>query len=350
MGKEGGRRFQPQFRGKRAVAGVASVLLVPFIASCSAESTPAPLIPIFQPAGPTPPSESLVDMRFYADEYAPILKRNIENKFQTNLITQGEVREAKSGGRLVPGHPDLGPRWSGPTLSMLEEFLPLLPAHFYQTKEDGRKIQITLTNFPSGADCYPFGFDAGKEYCRAEVSYRDFHPNLWKEAFVDLTHELVHVASPTKPLNPDSAPKDWVLTSPWYTKLGSILGNTFDNTRRALYGNVQMKRSLLSNEVTTLEKTYSLDQNLSLDEQKELFYRRLEYGLGYDAGGTGKSLRQRTLPEEFFAVLGEYYVHGKQYFLSMYSEIVPAETAKQLYEFTKSDIFRGREYQAFPTG
>lgn len=57
---------------------------------------------------------------------------------------------------------------------------------------------------------------------------------------------------------------------------------------------------------------------------------------------------QHSIPDEFMAVVSEYYIHGKDYFSKMYREFLPAETTNALYNFVRDDVFQGTEYVEFP--
>lgn len=297
---------------------------------------------------PTTTPEGFVDMRFYRDENAPLLKKAIEDQFNTELMTRGEMWEQTYGGRLIDGHPDLEAKWDTPTLEMLKQYLLLLPQHFYQKKEDGRRIRIVLSTFPSSSDCYPFGFASENDPCEVTVRHEVFNPNNKRDAFRLLAHESIHAVTPASVQNPGAKRPEWAFISPWYDKIDTIMGYRSNDVRQRLYLEVQGKRMLLGSETTDLARDLNIDQNLTKEDEKELFYRRFEYGLGYLPGGRGVSIYKDGSPNEFIAVLGEHYIHGKEFFSRMYGEFFPQEVVEKLYNFVKGDVFRGKEYKSFP--
>lgn len=305
---------------------------------------------VLQPLGCTVPApEDFIDPRVYADQDAILMKKALEKEFATRITTDGERYEQKCGGPfLVDGHPNLRPKWDVPTLSMLKEFLYLVPSHFYQKREDGREIIIVLATYSSEASCYPFGFAAEFGPCTADINHSKFNTSHKKEAFSFLTHELIHTITPAVVINPNAPRTDWESLSPWYDKLKQIMGGDINQIRDRLYNLIQDKRNNLGKNVTDINRRLTLDQDLTEEEHEELFYRRFEYGLGYYPGGKGSKIKERTNPNEFLAVLGEYYIHGKDYFIKLYGELLDTHIAKELYQFVKNDIYRGKEYLAFP--
>lgn len=297
---------------------------------------------------PTTTPEGFIDMRFYRDENAPLLKKVIEDQFNTEIMTRGEMWEQTYGGRLIDGHPDLEAKWDTPTLEMLKQYLLLLPQHFYQKKEDGRRIRIVLSTFPSSSDCYPFGFTSENDPCEITIRHEVFNPNNKRDALRLLAHESIHAVTPASVQNPEAKRPEWIFISPWYDKIDTIMGYRSNDVRQRLYDQVQRKRILLGSEITDLARDLNIDQNLTKEEEKELFYRRLEYGLGYLPGGKGVRMRERGSSNEFIAVLGEHYIHGKEFFFRMYGEFFPQEVVEKLYNFVKDDVFRGKEYESFP--
>lgn len=299
---------------------------------------------------------AVYDRRFVEDDHAANLKQAIERQYNVEIFTRGERYERKERirgreARLVDGHPDLAAKWDVSGLEMLREYLALLPQHFYLPKDDGRKVHIILSHFSDSSSCYPFGFAGEGDPCEVELNHEStFIQDRRKHAFSRLAHELIHVATPARLKDSLAGPFERVYLSPWFDRIDDIFGEEFDLRRRTLYQAIQEKRDPMPSEVVDVRRRFELDQHLTEEEERELFFRRFEYALGYYPGGRGRSEREREKASEFIAVLGEHYLHGREYFFRMYGDFFPEEIIEELYNFVKDDIFKSKEYPVFPIG
>lgn len=209
---------------------------------------------------------------------------------------------------------DLG-RTTGITdgLDIIDETLDMLPDHFYAPNEAGDTPRIRINSYKSS-------------YCPkecAEGKADDLNLNISQgdeEISASLTHELIHRAT--------------IETGVWYG-IYPILGEDFEARRPALLADVETKLSNLD----------GIGRALTPDEQKKkIFYESLKYGvddLKFDGQIT------EYLPIEFVAEVGKNFISGRDEFMANYGEFFPPETVGELYDFAKTEIFHGVEYEEF---
>lgn len=297
-------------------------------------------------ASPVPSAGEALDLRYYENETAWRQKQELERKYGIRILTKGQVWEEKIGGRLVPGHPDLIPKWTTASLNLLDKELEVLPAHFYQKKSDGRQIQVVLGSEDT-ASCYPNGFAMKDDPCTVELTQTEHTTSLRQHSLTRLAHELTHIATPTTIVDDTIPIYQQEKMSPWFSKAESIIGGKLPDVRSNYYQKINENRALLSDQTLALPRVL-LDQLITPEQHEEYFYRRLEYGLGYYNGRMVKTIRTNEDAMEFLGVISEFYLYGKQFFVSVHSKVFALATAEQLYEFLKNDVYRGKEYSAFP--
>ncbi len=319
--------------------------------------TPIPLVfptstPVIEKPIKPLPTEIVFDERFYKDRETYDLKRTIEKKFGVEIFTSGEINEKRfsvdqsGNNRFYPGHPDLAAAvWDSSKLQMLQTFFDLLPDHFHQPrKEDGAKLHVILSTYPDACDCFELNPKRIIiDFRGLSMNYKNFNPEHKKKELERFTHENVHAVTPIIRLS------DTKITSPWFDTIDSILGQRFNDARKIYHERLTKLRGTINPEIRGRNLLYpGLDEDTDLtpEETQELFYSVLDYGLGYDPNGT--SHKDNIDAREFIAVIGEHYIHGKQYFTSMYSKVFDEERANKLYDFVKEDIFQGKEYSKFP--
>lgn len=280
------------------------------------------------------------DARFVENEDAARLKLDIEDNFKVRLMTHGEWDEEAWKTKLIEGHPDLSEKWNNEYLSVLSSYLSNVPPHFIKEKYKNRRLRIIITPYPSmSCECYPDskGNDPDEIFMPPDsMSY-----DLKEEGFYSFAHELIHRITPLDLPDPIDHNKPIVeqLNSPWFEAIDTILGEDFATARFKIHDkiltidpDIKKKRKL------SVKKR----RDLTEEEQKSYFLYKLTYGLGTREDIEG--VERFNFPSEFIAVLGEYYMRGKNYFYSMSELVFPEETVGKLYEFIKTEVFRGKEY------
>jgi len=284
--------------------------------------------------------ETKYDKRFVEGPEAAKLELNIENKFNIRLMTQGQWDEEIWDGRLSEGHPDLEAKWNMENLSLISGYLETLPAHFTKEKYKGKKLRIIITHLPfTDCDCFPD--PKGNDPDEMFISLYLITNSSKEQGFATLAHEFSHRMTPFSLPTPVNKSESLLeqLQSPWFERINAILGEDFKTAR------LKINEKILALD-PDIAKKWKLElrerKELTQEEQKSQFLYRLAYGLG-----TRQELidsEKFNLPTEFIGVLGENYVYGKDYFMSMYKFVLPEEIVGKLYEFTKTEIFKGREY------
>jgi len=262
-----------------------------------------------------------------------LLKEEIERQFNVKIYTLKEIFENSGENYRPEDFPNVPTKWDTERLLLLKRSLASLPAHLYQPSPEGVKVWITL-----GESGYCCGFaSTRKQPYQVQVGVSQFSPDNSTEAFGTLVHELVHLATPLTRREEELPGGHVYPDSPWFKKINSIFGEEFSKINFELWEKVEEKNKILDEKVGP--KRPVPRGILTPDEEERAdFYFHLAYGLS----------PERPIPDEFISVLAEHYVYGKDYFFRRYSEFFPEEKVRNLFNFVKNEIFKGKEYGSLP--
>ena len=254
-----------------------------------------------------------------------ILRAEIENQFGIEVKTYGEVNpspnETATDLEYFPS------AWRVDQLKRLQQFLPVLPEHFYKSPGSVKKlivyggIQSYHCRIGDTEGC-PILYQ-GEPY-KAEqpiiaINYGILEPDGGKSSLEMVSHECTHsiVDNGHEEMHPDA--RTAVIKS-WYAELENILGKRYKGVYDQLFGKIETAKK---------EKTGNREQ--------QWFYIQLAYAFS-----------NPSEPSEFIPILAERYLHGRSDFEKRYSEFFPRSISRALYDFTKDKVFRGKEYNSFP--
>lgn len=259
------------------------------------------------------------------------LKKNIEKEFGVEIINYGQFLERFYGIGTPPRFTD---RWDIDRLSLLEDLLSALPAHFlhadHRSIEENHRISIALSELVS--QCFPdFPTSEDRECHTIKLDSRKLKQELRAEAFLTLVHELVHSIT-----NEEVVSNENHLSSPLFDKVDAILGTPLGDIEEEFERIAQDKMDQLLSGIDreTLLRKIKLTDNLPEEGNRAVFYADFTYGLGNYG--------------EFISVLSEYYIQGKEVFFARYGEFFSEDVIQGLYDFMREHIFRGIEYERLP--
>ena len=283
-------------------------------------------------------------------------REDVENEFGVRLLTARDLFREK--GMSYPENErhwgtglnksDVPQVWTPGQLGVLRASLKALPEHFYKPNSEGLRFGIVLSN----QDCQcGAAYNETKPY-RVELSYNRFRQATKEEDFVVFAHESTHVQTPIRGYTSVYSEVDGktiqIEESPWYDELNRIFGGVDYKHTRALLGERYLSASealyaKLPNRtggIQTKEEWEDMLQKTYTKEEREQFgfYGRLGGILWY---------LYRALPE-FVAFLAENYVKGKPYFNRHIGRLLQPDEFAGVYELTKQEIFKGREYPKHP--
>lgn len=266
---------------------------------------------------------------------ADALKAEIEAQFNIQITTLREV--FAEAGKVYPeqfGYYNRVPRkWDIDRLNLLRECLQQLPSHFYAPDQNGNKLRYVLSYIDGrSADLN----DPDLMLHQIELAHNDFSRGSYKESLDILTHETTHLLTPSKRWRENIQTAHGIFPtireeSPWFDQMFEIFGRDFFNGHggpkfRELTG----KREFLVAKVRTGEFT---DE----DVERIYFLDNLLYGLSNNQN-----------PNEIMAVMGASFLRGQQYFMSGYQEAFSEDQVAQAYNFIKSTVYQGQEYDSYP--
>lgn len=277
-----------------------------------------------------------VGSRLLRRELDNAYKEKIERRFHIQLKTVKEVTDESKEYSSV--------HWNSRTLDFMEKSLSQLPPHLYQSDAKGRPTTIILdesggTLCRCGKSTYPHAIEIGIGSKSIDVQ-RDF-----SKYFGFLAHEFTHLLTLDYDPNTDrfSLRKN-------YDKIDEILGVKFPEVRPKLLEQVGVKlRPLMKFPPPVGFKVpiiFIAPRDDLTKSQLEAFdfYNEFNQVLVNYTAIKEKRPESEIGPEEFIGGLGGHYVRGKGYFFKYYSEFFDPGTVERLYNFTRDDIYRGKEY------
>lgn len=231
-------------------------------------------------------------------------KKEVEEKFGVKLVTLKEFY-AQNPHKIPKQRAGFGPKesWDLSYLKLAEEVLNILPSHFYQPDETGKRLTIILSNRSHLGD---------KEDNSLFLDGKFFRPDDRHRALQALAHELIHSITPVEISFDPTINKQ----SAWFDKIYQILGGAYSQPPEALSAQL-------------LEQAGQSNVKLA---NPDTLLGRMNYAINWD------------YPNELVAILGEFYLLGKDYFVESLDPYIGQEQREELYRFIKEEVFRGREY------
>jgi len=235
-------------------------------------------------------------------------RRIIERKFPVKLYSQ---KEFDSDSRSNPDDPL---PWTQGQLSMMEEFLELVPSHMIVPREGSKKLRYINADLGDshsdhiiGGECCAQKTPNGYAMDVITFNSKSFVPGAKDRSKKTFVHEHAHRITPWNKIDDDIFNKEEEI---WMDALGDI----FHEPSREKINEVLQKHAPRA-------KT-----NAARSEDHFSF----AYGL--------KNV------EEFIAVMAQNYPSGRSFFIRMYSPYFGKAGSEQLLEFTTDIIFRGKKY------
>lgn len=294
----------------------------------------------------TPTIDMSRKMRENPPRFGPIdslTRKNVEQQFGIKTRTVKEicqqagvtdyanfVKENYPSAKLHPGSPP--EEWTNEQLALSGDYLRALPPHFLLPDPDGKPLIVTnlgairIDQTCHTTTCLPS--DEEKEASTMQpFVLRESHiqvtldPRVKGKGFEAITHEFIHRMDPHRIEQPDGSVLN--KNSPWFTQMNKILGGDFSS----------LSAQYLQRLTPAMKRSKDLNNPNVL-----FFFQSIYYGLSSNP----------YFPTEFIPVLGQHYVHGKDFFTKMYTRIFPEGIAENLYDFVKQDIFKDFEYEHFP--
>lgn len=272
-----------------------------------------------------------------------VFKEQIEKRFNIEIRTIKEVFEASRKPYPEDNFKDIPTEWDIERLKMLENYMELLPKHFYVPNIYGGPplpLRIILGQYSTiGERSSVMGYTPYYPYS-IELDYKRFKPEDPKLSLIDLTHELTHIHTPIisrrieKYEQPGGITGEKVVEeSPWADAVERIVGRNYEDFYPIFTERLKEKGYMFASGFNKgWVKNPSAPQKSTKEEDD--FANHFGYGLGH-----GRE-------KEFIAVLAQSYIQGRDYFLRMYGGYLGDTIAMGLYEFNKNEIFRGQEYDS----
>lgn len=227
-----------------------------------------------------------------------------------------------------------------PTLFLIDACLGVLPDDMYQPDPSGKPLKITYLGeiieegqFCQSSTCEPEdneravsegdAFEGTQSHIQVGLS--PSNPRISLEA---VAHELTHRRQPKPEFDPIT--KEVLVAPYWFTEIDEILGGEFRFVVPEIAIQVRQRFDEVKDQPTPTMEEYD----------RWYFYRDLLYGL----------IKNTIIPNEFCAVLGQKYLHGKDTFLRRFTEFFSQDVSEKLYDFTHRNIYPTREYLLFPFG
>lgn len=204
-------------------------------------------------------------------------------------------------------------RWDYERAAMVEKFYGFLPKFFHEPDGNGNPLVLTLTNFAEGINAAGV-YMTGSPLNLLRLDYDAFSPQNEKYAFEVLTHESIHH-----------------MQDLGYSRLDQQIPMIFQKDIR----------EFCRDTIATLD-TIPISQN----QDEEYLFSLLLFGVQHVVGQTN-SKEPRSDTSELEAILGQYYIRGREKFVTTLSKIY-GEKANDLYAYMRDSIFGGEEYSVFP--
>lgn len=258
-----------------------------------------------------------------------VFAQEAETDYIKLLTSQIEARR----GIELAGFPSL------PALFLIDACLGVLPDDMYQPGSNGKPLKITYlgevieegqvcpssTCDPEDNERAVFEGDAFEgTQSHIQIGLSPANPRMSLE---EVAHELTHIRQP-KPIF-DPITKGVLVAPYWFAEIDEILGGEFRFAVREIAPQVSQRFDEVNSQPTPTWEEYD----------RWYFYRDLIYGL-----------TKNIIPNEFCAVLGAKYLHGREVFLRRFSEFFSLDVSEKLYDFTHRNIYPTREYLMFPFG
>lgn len=242
-------------------------------------------------------------------------KKTIEQEFTIEIYTLRDLPQEDRRRILIrQDHLQAAPHfWDQGRLTLLQDILLILPAHFYQKDQSGQRVKLILS-IRDRSDAFepdPRG--------HIQLDYRGFHPINPGKGLERLAHELSHSITPLETTHTQILPDFYVrkIDSPWFKKIDEALGESYQQARQRFYYEI-------------LEKRNKLPLN---HQEKWHFYDDLGFAFSFS-----------DHPAEVIGYLSGHFIHGWNWFSRMYEECFHQSIVDKLYQFAKDDIFCGTEY------
>lgn len=236
--------------------------------------------------------------------------------------------------------------WNPAQLAVLNDCLDNLPDHFTVPNAAGEPLELAL----SYQDCVcPSTFDEKMPH-RIEFSYDRFSNSTKREDLAVVAHELTHIITPIEgeylEYSEIFGRQVSIENSPWIDTITEVVQASDQFEARAMLGSRYRKlKQPLTGKLPRLgflspeQQKQKIKQTLTPEEQEQYYF--LER--------FGNTLSSPLRPiHEVIAQLSENYVKGTPYFERNYRRVFSADEFKQIFDFTKTEIFRGREYSRHP--
>lgn len=234
------------------------------------------------------------------------LRKEVEERFNIKLLDEDQLFLVSKGAPAC---------WDVQKLKQLNRVLPSLPEYFYKP-DPNTKLNLTLVHYGGnylGMDTVNI-IENGKEELRSRVKILvgiDVFDKGDAYALSLLAHEITHYLDDRdRPL------------------FRAINERIFEGKFSEVEGELQTRAREMSKQYQKFFLTLTLIPPHLVPREKSSS-SRFEYML------------QRA---EFVPVLAGQYVGGKQQFFNAFTGLFGQEKVEQLYDFTRREIFRGREY------
>lgn len=278
------------------------------------------------------------DEQTSSPEFTDTLKKLVENEFNIELHTYHDFPQAGLSEEYLKQVPE---KWDEAQIKLLAKFLYLVPPHFYNKnfEKSNNKLKFVLDKvnderqLERASCCF---LQEGQTYHEPVIKLPgDLFKQFEDKAFSTLVHEMVHFVNPSDNylINGSDQQKAKALEEEqrkFWLEINTTLGM---NPSEEM--NPYQRRTYELNYFTPMStKALNKMAQVKYNSEEYYMYQTLAYGFNN--------------LDEFVAVMGENYIHGREYFGKAYSAVFSEPVIDRLYNMTKDDIYKGKEYQEFP--
>lgn len=258
------------------------------------------------------------------EQEVQLLKESLEKKYQIDLTTKFAVEEL-DGKKKIFTDETTPQEWDKDRLEMLQTYLSLLPEYFSSPVDD-KKLIIQVENLNAS-------INEGGKYLKGGngQDFINLQPEIFNKELADdpyqlhpslriLTHELGHRVFARMKNNTDE------------TTGVAALGIDYEAEHEEI--------------ITQLpEKFRSLQ-----DDHDSLFYSPDYPFIFNHLFGSLNYAFSHAHPGEVYPELAAYYLFSHEVFVNSLSAYLPKESIERAYDFLRTELFQGKEYNTHPLG
>lgn len=229
------------------------------------------------------------------------LRREIDQRFGIELWDEPQIH------------------WEVQYIEQLKRVLPSLPEQLYQRPSKTNAKLVLLLTSEGGSCCRIIG-GAGNKRVGVAVGKEFFDKGDWAARSV-LAHELTHYL---EDLN---------------------RGNLFRDINRDIFGGGFFKvEDVLKTRLIKARDQYNTPGIFEKYFRLQTLTQSHNQIYGEGRHALSNKIYHMLQPSEFLAFCAERYVMGKEQFFHIFRDLFEEKTVAQLYDFTKREVFQGKEY------